>query len=182
MKVDCVVQVIVQVRLACESKMKKIDTSRDSFRVRLIRSHKELKIDKPISTFSLDSWKKIWHLYPEFGTRGITLDLRRPSTGFLKVNATQETVLVHWNELLRSSSLTIEKELEHRVRVAVSVTPPAQASYLLKYVPDRITDDFGDMVCDEILKMNNYKPQGGRWMSRTVLDHAGRECFVCRIR
>ncbi|CAM8969112.1 unnamed protein product [Rhodiola kirilowii] len=175
-------EVIVLVRLAHDRAKVQPDMGRDSLRLRMIRSHKELKIDKPVSSFPSDSWEKIWHLYPEFGTKGITLELRQLGTGCFKGNAAQETFGIHWNELLRAPSLTIEKVLERRVRVVVSVTPPIQAPYLLKCVPDKVTDDSGDMVCDEILKMNNYKPQEGRWLSRTVLDHAGRECFVLRLR
>ncbi|CAM8965846.1 unnamed protein product [Rhodiola kirilowii] len=153
-------EVIVLVRLAHDRAKVQPDMGRDSLRLRMIRSHKELKIDKPVSSFPSDSWEKIWHLYPEFGTKGITLELRQLGTGCFKGNAAQETFGIHWNELLRAPSLTIEKVLERRVRVVVSVTPPIQAPYLLKCVPDK----------------------EGRWLSRTVLDHAGRECFVLRLR
>lgn len=63
-----------------------------------------------------------------------------------------------------------------------SITPPVQAPYLLKCVPDRVTDDGGAMISDVILRMRNYRPQEGRWLTRTVLDHSGRECFVIRMR
>ncbi|XP_023643909.1 uncharacterized protein LOC17894200 isoform X2 [Capsella rubella] len=33
-----------------------------------------------------------------------------------------------------------------------------------------------------VQRTNNFRPQEGRWLTRTVLDHAGRECFVIRIR
>ncbi|KAF2288275.1 hypothetical protein GH714_005764 [Hevea brasiliensis] len=107
------------------------DKKHNFLRLRMLRCHRELKIDKPISSFSLDSWKKASQLY--YG-------------------------------------------------VVASITPPVQAPYLLKCVPDRVTDNSGAMISDVILRMNHYKPQEGRWLSRTVLDHAGRECFVVRIR
>ncbi|CAM8965847.1 unnamed protein product [Rhodiola kirilowii] len=153
-------EVIVLVRLAHDRAKVQPDMGRDSLRLRMIRSHKELKIDKPVSSFPSDSWEKIWHLYPEFGTKGITLELRQLGTGCFKGNAAQETFGIHWNELLRAPSLTIEKVLERRVRVVVSVTPPIQAPYLLKCVPDKVTDDSGDMVCDEILKIEQLQASG----------------------
>uniref|UniRef100_A0A7N0U955 GRPD C-terminal domain-containing protein n=1 Tax=Kalanchoe fedtschenkoi TaxID=63787 RepID=A0A7N0U955_KALFE len=175
-------EVCVLVRLACGRSKVQPDTSPEFLRLRMIRSHKELKIDKPVSSFRSDSWEKIWHLYPEFGTKGVTLELLQPGSGCFRGNAAHEKVGVHWNELLRAPALTLERELERRVRVVLSLTPPVQAPYLLKCVPDKVTDDSGDMVSDEILKMNSYKPQEGRWLTRTVLDHGGRECFVFRIR
>lgn len=49
-------------------------------------------------------------------------------------------------------------------------------------MPDRVTDDAGAMLSNLILRMNKYEPQRGRWISRTVLNHMGKECFVIRIR
>ncbi|KAF6141660.1 hypothetical protein GIB67_001212 [Kingdonia uniflora] len=62
------------------------------------------------------------------------------------------------------------------------ITLPIQALYLLKCVPDRVTDDSGAMISEVILKRKQYRPQEGRWLSRSVLDHVGHECFVVRIR
>jgi hypothetical protein len=149
----------------------------------MIRCHSELKLDETISNFPFDSWKKAWHLYCEFGTKGVMLEYRRHGGGnCLKRSSLQDTVSFRWNDLLRSDSLTLEKEVSQQVNVVVSITPPVQASYLLKCVPDRVTDDSGAMISDVFLKMNSYHPQEGRWLSRTVLDHAGRVCFVIRIR
>lgn len=94
----------------------------------------------------------------------------------------KETGTFHWNDLLRATSLAREREIDQRMRVVASMTPPVQAPYLLKCVPDRVTDNSGAMICDLILRMNQYHPQEGRWLSRTVLDHAGRECFIVRMR
>ncbi|KAK8701574.1 hypothetical protein V6N13_019961 [Hibiscus sabdariffa] len=83
--------------------------------------------------------------------------------------------------LLEAPSITLRREV-NQVRVVASITPPVQAPYLLKCVPDRVTNNSETMISDVIMKLSNYRPQKGRWLSRTVLDHAGRECFVVRIR
>ncbi|XP_052193676.1 uncharacterized protein LOC127802056 isoform X2 [Diospyros lotus] len=151
-------------------------------RLRMVRCHRELKIDKKTSIFPFDSWQKAWHLYCEFGTRGIVLELHDRGSNCFKASTLQDSVTILWNDLLRASSLTLGREVDQRLRVASSMTPPVQASYLLKCVPDQVTDDSGAMISDVILRMNRYRPQEGRWLSRTVLDHAGRECFVVRMR
>jgi hypothetical protein len=63
-----------------------------------------------------------------------------------------------------------------------SITPPVQAPYLLKALNDRVTDDTGAMLSKRLTRLNKYKPQEGRWISWTVLDHTGKECFIIRIR
>ncbi|XP_047321682.1 uncharacterized protein LOC124925659 [Impatiens glandulifera] len=152
-------------------------------RLRVVRCHKELKLDKPLSTFFSDSWQKAWHLYCEFGTRGIDLQLRRKGTWCSKGSSTLEDHFTFlWNDELRETSLSLDRDIGQRVRAVTSITPPVQSSYFLKCVPDRVTDDSGAVISDVILRMNSYRPQEGRWLSRTVLDHAGRECFVVRMR
>jgi hypothetical protein len=84
--------------------------------------------------------------------------------------------------MLHEKSLIITGELDVRMRVMASITPPIQAPYLLKCVPDRVTDDGGAMISDVILHMRSYRPQEGRWLTRTVLDYSGKECFVIRMR
>ncbi|KAK7392045.1 hypothetical protein VNO78_20471 [Psophocarpus tetragonolobus] len=159
------------------------DINRDFLRFRIVRCHSELKLDKALSNFTNDSWKKAWHFYCEFGTKGVMLEYRRHGgKNCLRGSSLLATVSFRWNDLLRADSLTLEKEIGHQVNVVISITPPVQAPYLLKCVPDRVTDDSGAMISDVILKMNSYRPQEGRWLSRTVLDHAGRVCFVIRIR
>ncbi|XP_043711358.1 uncharacterized protein LOC122660208 [Telopea speciosissima] len=152
-----------------------------------IKCHKELKIDKSIADGV--SWRKTWHLYCEFGTRGVVFERRcRRGGGCFRGKSTLiDKVEFLWNDLLRAPSLTLANKMELQteqlsLRVVASITPPVQAPYLLKCVPDRVTDDSGAMISDVILRMNNYRPQEGRWLSRTVLDYAGRECFVIRIR
>ncbi|KAL5701073.1 hypothetical protein ACHQM5_026451 [Ranunculus cassubicifolius] len=153
----------------------------DYLQLRTVRCHKELKIDTPITSISSDTWRKTCHLYCEFTTRGLILQLRRNTSGCFKNNV-KNTIPFFWNDLLRAPCLRIGKDLGRQVRVVASITVPVQAAYLLKCVPDRVTDDSGAMISDEILKMNQYRPQQGRWLSRTVLDHAGKDCFVVRIR
>ncbi|KAL2925299.1 Glycine-rich domain-containing protein 1 [Bienertia sinuspersici] len=158
------------------------EKTREFLRLRVIRCHKELKLDIPISRLTSDSWQKAWHLYSEFGTRGIKLELRHPGNLCFTGTGLLDTVSISWNDLLRAPSLAYGTEADQKIRVFTSITPPVQAPYLLKCVPDRVTDDSGAMVSDVMLKLNHYRPQEGRWLSRTVLDHAGRECFVVRIR
>lgn len=175
-------EICVFLRLNSRTKALQKDINRDFLRLRVVRCHSELKLDKAFSSLLFDSWEKAWQIYCEFGTKGVTLECRRHGSNCLKGSSLQETMTFRWNDLLRANSMTLEKELSGQVTVVTSITPPVQAPYLLKCVPDRVTDDSGAMISDVILKMNNYRPQEGRWLSRTVLDHAGRECFVIRIR
>ncbi|PWA79612.1 hypothetical protein CTI12_AA203980 [Artemisia annua] len=159
------------------------DLSKEFLRFQLLRCHRDFKINSPITTIPSNSWHKVVPLYCEFGTKGIVVELRRQKAGVcIKGSNLVESKTFMWNELLRASSITLEGVIGKKSRVVVSITPPAQAPYLLKSVPDRVTDDSGAMVSEVILKMNQYRPQEGRWLSRTVLDHAGRECFVIRMR
>ncbi|KAK9136804.1 hypothetical protein Sjap_007398 [Stephania japonica] len=159
-------------------------------RLKPIRSHRDLKINHHISSISSQTWRKSWHFYCEFGTRGLQFTLQKQgqsccTTTTTTINTTSQqnnTHIFHWNDLLRAPSLSLEKHLGPHLRALISITPPIQAPYLLKCVPDRLTDDSGAMVSDAVLKMNRYRPQEGRWLSRTVLDHAGKECFVVRVR
>ena len=175
-------QACVFVRLKQRITTSQKDVNRDFLRLQIIRCHSELKLDKAFSNFTNDSWKKAWHFYCEFGTKGVMFDYRRHGGNCLRGSSLLDTVSFRWNDLLRADSLTLEKEVSQQVNVVTSITPPVQAPYLLKCVPDRVTDDSGAMISDVILKMNSYRPQEGRWLSRTVLDHAGRVCFVIRIR
>ncbi|GLT37979.1 hypothetical protein SLA2020_122580 [Shorea laevis] len=171
-------EVCVSVRLLSGIKAIK---EHNFLRLQIIRCHRELKLDKPVPDFTCDSWKKAWHLYCEFGTKGLTVELCGYRGLCLSGSKLLDTKAFYWNDLLRAPSLTLVKEVG-QVSIFASITPPVQAPYLLKCVPDRVTDDSGAMVSDVILKLNNYRPQEGRWLSRTVLNHAGRECFVVRIR
>ncbi|KAI3448542.1 hypothetical protein Pfo_005207 [Paulownia fortunei] len=175
-------EVCISVKVISNIKQMKRDLSREFLRLRMVKCHRELKMYKPVSYFTSESWKKAWHLYCEFGTKGLILELRHRGGRCSKGSSLRESISFSWNDLLRAPSLTSGKEIDERVRIIASITPPVQASYLLKCVPDRVTDDSGAMISDVILKMKQYRPQEGRWLSRTVLDHAGRECFVIRMR
>ncbi|KAJ4968808.1 hypothetical protein NE237_015509 [Protea cynaroides] len=179
---------LLEVCIFVKSNLKELEKgTKDEFlRLSTIKCHKELRIDEPIVDGV--SWRRTWRLYCEFGTKGVVIERRRHGGGFFRRTSTLiDKVVFLWNELLRAPSLIQANEMKHQteqlsLRVMASITPPVQAPYLLKCVPDRVTDDSGAMISDEILRMNSYRPQEGRWLSRTVLDHAGRDCFVIRIR
>ncbi|KAM3378045.1 glycine-rich domain-containing protein 2 isoform X1 [Capsicum galapagoense] len=175
-------EVCLTVKLKPKVKTLSCDASKEFLRLQMVRCHRELKIDRPLSNFTSQRWQKALHLYCEFGTKGMVLEVRQRGGGCIKGSRLRESVTFLWNDLLRAPSLNLAKEIDQKVRVATSITPPVQASYLLKCVPDRVSDDSGAMISDVILRMNQYHPQEGRWLSRTVLDHAGRECFVIRFR
>ncbi|XVE63092.1 hypothetical protein DITRI_Ditri06bG0172000 [Diplodiscus trichospermus] len=174
-------EVCVFVRLNAQMKATNVDTKHNFLRLRMVRCHRELKLNQSFPNFSYDSWRKAWHLYCEFGTRGIMVELRGRGGHFFKGSKLLNSKEFYWNDLLKAPSIALTREID-QVRIVASITPPVQAPYLLKCVPDRVTDDSGAMISDVILKLNNHRPQKGRWLSRTVLDHAGRECFVVRIR
>ncbi|CAN4111039.1 unnamed protein product [Withania somnifera] len=175
-------EVCLTVKLKSNTKTSSRDAFKEFLRLQMVRCHRELKIDRPLCKFTSQRWKKALHLYCEFGTKGVVLEVRQRGGGCIKGSNLRESVTFLWNDLLRAPSLNLSKEIDQKVRVATSITPPVQASYLLKCVPDRVSDDSGAMISDVILRMNQYHPQEGRWLSRTVLDHAGRECFVIRFR
>ncbi|KAG0482307.1 hypothetical protein HPP92_010391 [Vanilla planifolia] len=117
-------------------------------------------------------------LQPRFFIEGIMIEVRQHGSGCLRSSKLLKRIYFYWNDLLRSTTLTLVQEIEFEARALSSITPPIQAPYLLKCVPDCVTDDSGAMISDVILRMNRYRPQEGRWLSRTVLDHAGKECFI----
>ncbi|CAN4108843.1 unnamed protein product [Withania somnifera] len=175
-------EVCLTVKLKLNMKTLSRDASKEFLRLQIVRCHRELKIDRPLCKLTSQRWQKALHLYCEFGTKGMVLEVRQRGGGCIKGSSLRESVTFLWNDLLRAPSLNLAKEIDQKVRVATSITPPVQASYLLKCVPDRVSDDSGAMISDVILRMNQYHPQEGRWLSRTVLDHAGRECFVICFR
>ncbi|WOL12203.1 glycine-rich domain-containing protein 2 [Canna indica] len=156
--------------------------SKKFLRLQTLRCHRDMKLNKPVSGLSSETWRQTWNLYCEFGTKGILVEVLQQGSSCLTNSKLITKLIFLWNDLLRSTTLTLKKELEMQVRALASITPPVQAPYLLKCVPDRVTDESGAMISDVVLRMNRYHPQQGRWLSRTVLDHARRECFVIRIR
>ncbi|XP_039114218.1 uncharacterized protein LOC120249688 [Dioscorea cayenensis subsp. rotundata] len=158
------------------------DVNKMFMRLKTVRCHREMKLEKPIAKLQFKNWQRIWQLYCEFGTRGIVIEVRNQRSNCIGNSKMLKQVVFWWNDLLRVTSLTLTRELNVQMRAMASITPPVQAPYFLKCVPDRVTDDSGAMISDVILRMKEYHPQEGRWLSRTVLDHAGRECFVVRSR
>lgn len=156
--------------------------SKEFLRLRTQRCHRSLKLNKSMSNLSCKNWQKTWHLYCEFATRGLTIEVRRSTSGCFRNSKLLKNIPFSWSDMLHEKSLTLTGELDVRMRAMASITPPIQAPYLLKCVPDRVTDDGGAMISDVILRMRGYRPQEGRWLTRTVLDHGGKECFVIRIR
>ena len=68
------------------------------------------------------------------------------------------------------------------LHVSLSVTPPSPAPFLLRMVFAKGSDDSGAMVCEDVYEKRGMKPQAGRWVSRTVIDHRDKEVFVVRKR
>ncbi|OAE30292.1 hypothetical protein AXG93_3964s1050 [Marchantia polymorpha subsp. ruderalis] len=173
-------------------------------RLKALDAHKLMKLDIPLFPgIRQPQWQKLWLLQCEVSTRGVILELRCHVRSCFKSLATTtklgESVL-SWQELQESSLLSVDRVFQLKdkkrqlfhdnhalsqgaaLRLGASITPSVPAPYLLKSVPDRVTDDQGEMISTLYLRMRRNQPQEGRWMSRTVLDHRGKECFVIRIR
>lgn len=157
-------------------------------RLKVLDAYKLLKLDAPVT--SDPHWQKLWVLQCEAKTKGVTLELRSYVEGCFRSTKRLGGTRITWNELQKTPMLSQEATLtvkkRHRyplqIRLGISMTPPVQGSYLLKSVPDRVTDDKGQMLSSTIVRMRRNQPQCGRWVSRTVLNHAGKESFVIRIR
>lgn len=175
------------------------------FRLRVLAAHKLMKLDTPFypATNQQLQWQKLWLLQCEVGTKGLVLELRKHAKTCFNSLATTKLIgqtILTWQELEESPMLAINRVLapSHKrkkqlkqdfapscraqIKFGASITRPVPAPYLLKSVPDRVTDNSGRMISTVFLKMAKNRPQEGRWMSRTVLDHFGNECFVIRIR
>ncbi|WVZ71204.1 hypothetical protein U9M48_019819 [Paspalum notatum var. saurae] len=173
---------LMEVYVFLKGEFDKEDKNKVFLRLRAHRCHRSLKLNKSMSNLSCKNWQKTWHLYCEFATRGIFIEVRRTTRGCFRNSKFLTNISFSWSDILHEKALAVTGQLDDRMRVMASITPPVQAPYLLKCVPDRVTDDGGAMISDVILRMRNYRPQEGRWLTRTVLDHGGRECFVIRMR
>lgn len=173
---------LIEVYVFLKGEFDKEPTSKEFLRLRTQRCHRSLKLNISMSNLSCKSWQKVWHLYCEFATRGLFIEFRRTLSGCFRKSKFLKNISFSWSDVLHEKALALTEELDVRMRAMASITPPVQAPYLLKCVPDRVTDDGGAMISDVILRMRNYRPQEGRWLTRTVLDHSGRECFVIRMR
>ncbi|KAJ7529008.1 hypothetical protein O6H91_15G030100 [Diphasiastrum complanatum] len=167
-------------------------------RLSTLDSHKSLKLDRFMPCGADSPWQRLYLLQCEICTKGVTLELRRPVKSWVKSLGSSKLIgdcELSWKEMQKASMLVVEKPFKFnskkefmeglsglQLHLAASITPPVQAPYLLKIVPDRVTDDSGAMLSNIILRMNKYHPQQGRWITRTVLNHHGAECFVIRIR
>lgn len=113
-------------------------------RLRALEAHKLLKLDTPVVAFTSDhQWQKLWLLQCEVATGGVVLELRCRVAGCLgnRTKVIGSTVLT-WNTLQESPMLSIDtlftlKEKEKgsnplQLRLGASITPPVQASCLLK--------------------------------------------------
>ncbi|KAK6121111.1 hypothetical protein DH2020_045137 [Rehmannia glutinosa] len=69
-------EVCISVKLTSSIKQTKRDISQEFLRLRMMKCHKELKMDRPVTYFASESWQKAWHLYCEFGTKGLIVELR----------------------------------------------------------------------------------------------------------
>ncbi|CAO2162419.1 unnamed protein product [Urochloa humidicola] len=173
---------LMEVYVFLKGETDKEHISKEFLRLRTQRCHRSLKLNKSMANLSCKKWQKTWHLYCEFATRGLLIEARRTTSGCFRNSKFLKDISFSWSDMLHEKSLSLTEELEVGMRAMASITPPVQAPYLLKCVPDRVTDDGGAMISDVILRMRNYRPQEGRWLTRTVLDHGGRECFVIRMR
>lgn len=171
-----------------------------SVRLRVLDNCKVLKLKTPEVTASSDPvWRHVWSLECETATKGLLFELRKePRPGFLsKLKSTRilGRVDVTWASLLASPTLALDQFfplLDSTVgadgkppalRLSISVTPPAHGPFLLRTEPLgklNLTDDKGDEVLNRHPKSG--VPQAGRWLSRTVVDHAGKEVYAVRIK
>lgn len=157
-------------------------------RLKVLDSYKLLKLDAPVTCEP--QWQKLWILQCEARTKGVMLELRSHFDGCFRNSKRVGGTRITWLELQKTpmlsqeASLTVKKRHRYplQLRLGISMTPPVQGSYLLKSVPDRVTDDKGQMLSSTIVRMRRNQPQCGRWVSRTVLNHQGKESFVIRIR
>jgi hypothetical protein len=171
-------------------------------RLRTLDAYTALKLETPVAPVHTQDpqWEKLWVLQCETKTKGVLLELRYHVDGCMRTFQKTKRIggaKLTWQELQKAPMLSheivlplrekrcnsVERQQPHQLRLHISITPPVQAPYLLKSVPDRVTDDQGAMLSSTILRRRHGKePQSGRWISRTVLSHAGKEIFVIRIR
>lgn len=146
----------------------------------------------------LPRWRQRWVLECEQSAKGLLLSLIVEPKSWLgqlwgprvlgSANFKFEDVLAQPALFLDTQlplsgfSLLGDAEGSPSLHVAVSMTPVEKGPYLLRTVFARGTDDSGGMVCEDVMLRNGFRLQRGRWVSRTVLDHAEREVFIVRKR
>lgn len=189
-----VVEVCIHAKSTKSSEKLQGDVDDLFVRMRMMEACKFLRQDVQIQSYQYDmAWHKLWWMQCEVSSKGLVLELRSHTTKCLGApwfsKLLGQATLI-WKELESEANLASEKPLAMKKRshvseswiILTSITPPIQAPYLLKAFSDQVTDDAGAMLSKMMLRLNKYKPQEGRWMSRTVLNHAGKECFIIRIR
>ncbi|KAH7388396.1 hypothetical protein KP509_16G074000 [Ceratopteris richardii] len=188
-----VVEVCIHFRSVLNSKIPE-DGDSLFLRVRTMQACRKFRNQISLEGYGSNaSWQKLWCMQCEVSTQGIVIDLiLKGANCFIAplISKKLDQITVSWKELQKRPCFESEQTLKTRnkghvsdsVMVLSSITPPIQAPYLLRALLDRVTDDTGAMISKKIVRINKNKPQVGRWMSRTVLDHAGRECFIIRIR
>ena len=138
------------------------------------------------------AWKHRWALECEQASLGLVLELVACPVSWVgqlwgpRVVGRAE---VEWAAVQQQSSLFIdthlpltalslhslfgEPESPPLLHVSISATPCVHGPYLLRTVFMRATDDEGGMVCEDVVMRQGMRAQRGRWVSRTVYDHAG---------
>lgn len=146
-------------------------------------------------------WRHRWVMECEQETTGLHFELKAETKGFwtaLFGSRSFGSASLEWRQVFQTPALFLDRQvaLSHlltdltgkpgdrppRLRVSVSTTAPAPGPYLLRSFFMRGTDDNGAMISEEFLCRQNFRPQVGRWVSRTVVDHRDREVFVVRRR
>lgn len=189
-----VLEVCVHVKSALRRETLQNRSDRLFLRLQTMDACRNFKHQVPAETYRNDTfWHKLWCMQCEANTKGVVVDLISNGTDCLVAPFFSKVlgqVTESWKELEKEPFLEREKPLAMKNTslvsdgwiILTSITPPVQAPYLFKALLDRVTDDSGAMISKKVLKLNKNKPQEGRWMSRTVVDHAGRECFIIRMR
>ena len=149
-----------------------------------------------VETSALARWNQApWMLNFETSVEGIVLELRTRKTcllgGLKKSSQLLGEVQVPFRLLLASPTLSALDWLSlHKdeqiwdlnnkppaLEIAASITPPLPSPYLLRGINAKTTDDNFQDLTDRWRHI-----QMGRWLTRSVLDHKGKDIFTVRIR
>ncbi|XP_024537305.1 glycine-rich domain-containing protein 1-like [Selaginella moellendorffii] len=182
--------------LSCRTKVSL--KARNTIQVRLsVRGSKGLPQDGSVSfvfsmlkqtSFELHSEKRegssprnvVSSMTPELSTEGLVITARQKG---MFTSKTLGRLVIPWKNLSDSETQSLggwfpmqdtKKDREVSVLVYISATPPVTANYLLRSV--RVEDTGEDGAT-----RRSFSSQGV-WITRTVFDHANKECFVIRCR
>ena len=182
----------VCIHVKCEKAQAKLEADKHELflRLRMMEACKTLQQCVPVSSYMCDNaWHQAFLMQCEVSSNGLILEIRSHRVACLKgVSRLLGKVALTWKELetevlfAKKNPLSIKRtDIMEPLITLTSITPPVQGPYLLKALNDKVTDDTGAMLSKRIGRLNKYKPQCGRWISWTVLDHTGNECFIIRI-